>query len=277
MNPRRPTPSGPQPKPHLTSKSSRNISFKQDEALEISTSAEKLNEFYSWCLGHASNETCSQYLKYLGKPLNRKNRWSVTAYKKYLRYLCEEHGDEKACILNKKIKSLRSKPDLYVPSLQEVLETLCKAEYPYNMIYKYLLESGLRVDEVVYVVNNIDKLRIVELNGFIRVELNWIRGTKKAFWGYFLEKPEKIIITPDAVSKYAQKQKLLCPKYPRKFMATKMIELGINSDVIDFIQGHTPQKILTKHYADLLVAADQAYKIYAEWLKQNILSRIRDQ
>ena len=125
--------------------------------------------------------------------------------------------------------------------------------------------------------DNIDRLRIVELNGFIRVELNWIRGTKKAFWGYFLEKPEKIIITPDAVSKYAQKQKLLCPKYPRKFMATKMIELGINSDVVDFIQGHTPQKILTKHYADLLVAADQAYKIYAKWLKQNILSRIRDQ
>ena len=270
LNPRRPTPSGPQPKPHLTRKSAGHISFKQDEALEISTSAEKLNEFYSWCLGHASNETCSQYLKYLSKPLNRKNRWSVTAYKKYLRYLCEEHGDEKACILFKKIRSRKSGVDKYVPGLEEVLETISRAEEPYRTVYKYLLITGLRLNEVTFLLSNIDRLRKTRLDGFYRIETDLERGTKKSFVAYTIELPEKIVIEPHSVTKYSQRNKLLQPKYFRKFVATQMAKLGIPDRAIDFIQGRTPMKILRKHYLDLTALADIEYSKYAEWLRETL-------
>ncbi len=219
-----------------------------------------LNKFYEWCIKNASEHTCRQYIGYLKRPLDTGNKWSVLAYKKFFKYIGRED-------LWKSIKTIRSKPDIFVPSLSEVFNTIRRAEPPYKLVYICLLQSGLRVNEVTYVMKNINELRIVELNDFIRVELNLQRGSKKAFWGYFLEKPEKIEISARDVSEYARKHGLLAPKYIRKFVATKMIELGINESIIDFIQGRTPNTILTKHYAELLVAADKAYKKYAEWLR----------
>jgi len=56
----------------------------------------------------------------------------------------------------------------------------------------------------------------------------------------------------------------------RKFVATKMLELGIPSDVVDFIQGRTPSKILTRHYLNLVTLADTYYPKYAEYVKHFI-------
>ena len=269
LNPRRPTPSGPKPDALRPCSAIPHRGFKQNGGDPLTPSAEKLNAFYNYCKNHASEQVCKQYLRYLAKPLDQNNRWSITAWKKYYRWLCEEKNIEQACILFKKIKSKKSRPDLYVPGLEEIRETLEKAEEPYRKIYLYLLWSGLRLSEVVYVVRNIDWLRVVQRNGYVRVELNLVRGSKKAFWGYFLEVPEKIMVTSRDVSEYARRNGLLAPKYIRKFVATKLVELGVKGEIVDYIQGRTPSNILTKHYLDLLVIADTHYETYAEWLKNN--------
>ncbi len=269
MNPRRPTPSGPKPDALRPTAVSPRSSFKQDGWNTFGPSAEKLNAFYRYCRQHASKEVCSQYLRYLAKPLDKNNRWSITAYKKYYRWLCEEKNIEEACILFKKIRSKKSNVDKYVPGIDEVAETIKSAEEPYRTVYKYLLYTGLRLREVVYLLKNIGKLRITRLDGFYRIELDMERGTKKAFIAYTPEAPPKILITDREVSEYARKNGLLAPKYFRKFAATQMAKLGIPENAIELIQGRIPEKIIRKHYLDLVALADIHYKKYAEWLRNS--------
>ncbi len=270
MNPRRPTPSGPEPHAKLGSGTIPVPVLKHDDGGRLEPSASKLADFKQWCLKHASEEQCSQYVRYLLKPLQEGNRASVTAWKRYYRWLCEEHGLEEACRLFKSIKSIRSKPDLYVPSLEEVLETLWKAEEPYRTVYRVLLESGLRLREACYLLRNIGRLKTISVDGFTRVELGLSRRSKRAFWAYLLEPPPRILVTDKEVSDYSRHNGLLAPKYFRKFVAQRLYELGCRADTIDFIQGRTPSRILTKHYIELLHSADKCYEKYAEWLRENI-------
>ena len=243
--------------------------LEQNIPLYLKPSAPKLNKFMNYCLRAASEDICKQYVRQLSKPLNTNNRWSITAWKKYLRMLCEE-GDEDACQINKRIKSRKSHPDLYVPSWSEVKDTITRMEDPYRAVYLVLLQSGLRVNEATYLLSNIDHLKVVNKGEFLRVELDLERGTKRSFWGYLIIKPEKMVITAAGVSDYARKQHYLRPKYIRKFVSTKMLELGIPSDVVDFIQGRTPKRVLARNYLNLVALADTYYLKYVGWLRQAI-------
>ena len=228
----------------------------------------ELRRFYSWCLRSASERVCRGYLSYLQRPLNPENRWSVTAWKRYWKYRCEERRDKKACERFNEVRSKRSKSDLYIPSDNEVRESLEKAEEPYRTVFWVLAQSGLRLTEAAYLLSNIDKIRIVRLDGFLRAELGLERGTKKAFWAYLVEPPPKLVVHPKAVSEYAQENRLLAPKYYRKWVAQKLSGLGCDLDTIDFVQGRTPSRILTKHYVELTERADRCYKKYAAWLRR---------
>ena len=265
-NPRRPTPAGLKPEATASPPRKNRMNLEHDIPLYMIPNAPKLNRFMEFCLRTASRDVCNQYVRHLSKPLNPNNRWSVTAWKKYLKMLCLE-GDNEACEINNRIKSKKSNPDLYVPSFLEVKEALYRAEEPYRTVYWILIQSGLRLNEATYLLSNIDRLKIVDKGGFKRVELGLERGTKRTFWGFLIQIPVKTVITPDAVSEYARKMNLLRPKYVRKFVSTKMIELGIPSDVVDFIQGRTPKKVLARNYLNLIALADSYYLKYAEWLK----------
>ncbi|MCE4601273.1 MAG: hypothetical protein F7C38_06900 [Desulfurococcales archaeon] len=231
-------------------------------------SQKDLAGFYKWCTQHASGKVCSGYLSYLQKPLNPENRWSITAWKRYWKYKCEVRHDKKACEKFKEIKSKRSKSDLYIPSDQEVRESIERAEQPFNTVFWVLAQSGLRLTEAAYLLSRIEEVRIVELDGFLRAELSLERGTKKAFWAYLTEKPPRILVDAKTVSDYARENKLLAPKYYRKWVAQKLSSMGCDLDTIDFIQGRTPSRILTKHYVELTARADNCYRRYAAWLRE---------
>ncbi len=273
MNPRRPTPSGPQPDPpapgvnaSVSRGNNSNASVLKQRA-GSGVSQKELSSFYRWCLKSASERVCRGYISYLKKPLDRSNRWSITAWKRYWKYRCEERKDKRACEKFKEVRSKRSGSDLYIPSDTEVSESIERAEEPYRVVFWVLAQSGLRLTEAVYLLSNIDKIRIVRLDGFLRAELGLERGTKKAFWAYLIEQPPKIVLHPKAVSEYAQENKLLAPKYYRKWVAQKLSTLGCDLDTIDFIQGRTPSRILTKHYVELTARADKCYRKYGEWLR----------
>ena len=271
-NPRRPTPSGPKPDRPVRGRRRNNSDLEQHVPLSVKPSAPKLNDFLTWCMETASEDTCIQYVRRLQEPINKHNRWSVTAWKKWFRFLCEG-GVEEACTLYGKIKSIKSKQDKYVPSLDEVKESLSKAEEPYRIVFWVLTQSGLRLNEVTYLLRNIDRLQVVEGDGFVRVKLDLERGTKKAFWAYLIKLPQRTLITAKEVSEYARKRKLLAPKYYRKFVATMMYKIAISSgttdvsEIVDFIQGRTEAKVLSRNYLELLALADSFYPKYAEWLR----------
>ncbi len=282
MNPRRPTPAdlkSPalcQRNTSITRRVENSLQrFPQDVGSHDMLSAVKppspqeLEEFYEWCLRETSRETCDYYKRYLLKSFNPDNRWSSAAYKKYYRWLCEEKGRE--CDTYKRLKVKKSKVDLYVPSLEDILASLRLAEAPYSSIYYIMLQSGLRLEEACYLASNIDKLRKTKLDGFYRVELGLERGMKRAWVAYLVELPRKLNVSADQVSSYARRNNLVRPKYLRKFVSTQMAKLGIPEAVIEFITGKKASTILRKHYLQLLSLADQYYPKYAEWLKENIL------
>ena len=276
MNPRRPTPSGPKPDPPapgsntsvvLNNGGSLGI-LKQRLGITLSQKLER--EFLAWCTGSSSLDVCRQYWKKLeeidsGARSIEDTRWHTTAYKRLARYLCEARGLEKACQEFKRVKSKRSNPDLYIPNDGELKQAL---DSPLGDFYQALLESGLRAVEAARILNNSNSMRWVEQQGFARVELNWRRGAKRAYWGYFLERKPETPVDLEELQEKRQALGLIGFKYVRKYVATRLVELGCNELSVDFIQGRVPQSILGKHYARLVVAADNCYRKYAGWLRE---------
>ena len=134
-----------------------------------------MESFHSWCLKRASESTCSQYVRKVreilsGEASPDKSRWHVTAWKRFARYRCEEHGEKWWCEEFQRWKSIKSRADIYVPSDEEVLEALRSPE-PLATVYRLLVESGLRLREVLRIAS--EDLKVVRLEGFVRVELAW--------------------------------------------------------------------------------------------------------
>ncbi|MCE4611469.1 MAG: hypothetical protein F7B17_05820, partial [Desulfurococcales archaeon] len=174
MNPRRPTPSGPKPDPSSGSgvdggpRGNNQSQGVLKQRLGIQVSQRLLSEFLEWCKGHSSEETCAQYSRKLleidrGERDVSSSRWHVTAYKRFMKFLCESKGVKRACEEYRSVKSRRSSPDLYVPSESEILEAL---RSPVGWFYQALLESGLRAVEAARVLSESSSLRWVERDGF---------------------------------------------------------------------------------------------------------------
>jgi len=240
------------------------------QRLGIQVSQKLLEEFMNWCMRTASQPICNQYMNKIreidtGERTVDATRWHVTAYKRLMKFLCEGKEINRACQEFKKVKSKKSGFDPYVPGNEEILKAL-EAPEPLRTVYRLLVESGLRLSELLRVFES--NLRIVKLENFVRVELAWYRGSKKAYWGYFLEEPPKLNVSKHRLQDLREALRLLPFKYTRKWQATQLVKLGCTDIQIDFIQGRAPENILRKHYAEVLEAADNCYKKYASWLRQ---------
>ena len=272
MNPRRPTPSGPQPTHPLPSISSEDNRFHSNVSSNMSLISGKLSEtvlrkFLQWCVSKGtSRRTCEQYVKYLRKPLDPGNKWSVLAWKAYFKY----SGNEE---LWKKIKTKQSRPDLNVPTFDEVaatLEAACNTSRELCIIYRLLVESGARLTEIVKMLKEFDPSKLKEHKGFFTYTLGFYRGSKRAYYVFTVTKPEKLVISGNWVSNWASKNKLVCPKYIRKFVATMMASLEIPTEVINFIQGRAPRTVLERNYLSLYALALKYYPKYASWLRKSL-------
>ncbi|WP_230949782.1 integrase [Sulfolobus acidocaldarius] len=132
-----------------------------------------------------------------------------------------------------------------------------------ELVFKLLLESGIRLREAVKVLNEYDEKNNVKEDGFYVYTLNWTRGPKKVFYVFHISSIAKTDITYN-YAKNLLHEKGIAPKYVRKFVTTKLAELGVSAEVIDFMQGRTPSSILGKHYLNLLALAKKDYRRYAE-------------
>jgi intergrase/recombinase len=53
----------------------------------------------------------------------------------------------------------------------------------------------------------------------------------------------------------------------QKFAYNMMRKNGVDRDVAEFISGRKPEGIGAKHYAELIMLAEEQYPKYAEYLK----------
>lgn len=165
--------------------------------------------------------------------------------------------------------------DLKVPDEKDIIQSLQKVENASEdckALYNLLVDSGLRLVEAVKVSNEFEEVE--KVNDFCRVVIGEFRGSKQAYYAYFSETTHKMLKSRHAylnavnASAYFDKNGLVSPKYIRKFVFDKMIELEIPESVADFIEGRVATRIGAKHYMVLSRQANGFYGKYAEYIKQ---------
>jgi len=169
--------------------------------------------------------------------------------------------------------------DNYVPSeesVKESIEKLWGVPEKYRAVYRLLLESGLRLREAVKLANEFhdfsEKLETHEK--YVCVPFFWFRHSKKSFYAYFMRETAILLrnngekLSAEATSKVCRRYGLVAPKYIRKFMFHKLLELEVPEGVADFIQGRAPKTVGERHYANLKRLADKYYPRYAEYLEK---------
>nr|3VCF_A Chain A, Probable integrase [Sulfolobus spindle-shaped virus 1]3VCF_B Chain B, Probable integrase [Sulfolobus spindle-shaped virus 1] len=159
--------------------------------------------------------------------------------------------------------------DIYIPTLEEIKRTLQLAkDYSENVyfIYRIALESGVRLSEILKVLKEPE--RDICGNDVCYYPLSWTRGYKGVFYVFHITPLKRVEVTKWAIADFERRHKdAIAIKYFRKFVASKMAELSVPLDIIDFIQGRKPTRVLTQHYVSLFGIAKEQYKKYAEWLK----------
>ena len=167
--------------------------------------------------------------------------------------------------------------DSYVPSEESVKRSIGKLRRipeKYKAVYRLLLESGLRLREAVKLTNDFHDFseKLENHENYVCVPLFWFRRSKKSFYAYFMRETAKMLwnngekLSADATSKVCRRYKLVAPKYLRKFVFHKMLELEIPEGVADFIQGRAPKTVGERHYANLKRLADKYYPRYINYL-----------
>ena len=192
---------------------------------------------------------------------------------------CELMGFEPAFIdgLRKALPKDSVMVDFYVPDEESVKQSICRLRCipeKYKAVYRLLLESGLRLREAVKLTNEFHEFsgKMENHEKYVCIPLFWIRRSKKSFYAYFMHETAKQLrnngekLSAEAVSKVCRRVGLVAPKYVRKFVYTKMLELGIPESVADFIQGRTPKSVGARHYANLKHLVDKYYPKYANYL-----------
>jgi intergrase/recombinase len=179
--------------------------------------------------------------------------------------------------LRKAIPKDRIGIDLHVPEPGEILESMRRLPgipLKYRALWSLCLDSGARMIEAIRIIGEFREDRLMEADGFCRYEVAAFRGSKQAYYAYFLPETLSLIqeaagirIERRAASSYFSKRALVSPKYLRKYAFDRMIELGVPESVADFIEGRVPRRIGAKHYMALRRQADRWYPRYAEYLK----------
>ncbi|KPV61951.1 MAG: hypothetical protein AOA65_2119 [Candidatus Bathyarchaeota archaeon BA1] len=167
--------------------------------------------------------------------------------------------------------------DIKVPEETQIasdLKRIASDPLPYQAEYNLLLDSGLRLVEVVKLLNDFPEAE--RLEGFYRCPVGLFRGSKQAYYCYLTEYTYQLIsklnekVTESALKKWHQTRNYTRAKYLRKF-ANDMItseQLNIPESVADFIQGRVAKSIGAKHYMQLKRKADQFYPRYADYITE---------
>ena len=253
---------------------------------------------------------CNLFKRYLeGKTLseelvnyvvNHENKWLRNVFRHYIQYLYymrkispETYGWLMEVVPNRSYKlDVRSYP-ISLDDVKRTLVYLGENHELYYLVYRLMLESGLRLSHALLLVKSFSPGELVEIpgvdlettrlvcfqdKGFCRYYLG-VRGhVKPCEWAYFsletlrlLEKHAGRKIKRSTLEEYTKNHDLLPPKYMRKVAWRLMIRV-MPREIARFIQSRLGElKISEARYEDLLGEADQYYPAYLELLFNQIV------
>ncbi len=174
-------------------------------------------------------------------------------------------------------RCLRSRPDLTIPRESAVLETLRRlnnAPLRVKALYGLVLDSALRPYHALEIIMSFDPSRLEPLNEDVyRYQAVIARREKHLFITFVSRETAEQIkhlgnvkLTENYHQRYARLKGLIGAKHIQKFSYNAMRRCGIDIDVAEFISGRKPQGIGSRHYADLIMLAENQYQKYFEYL-----------
>jgi len=238
---------------------------------------------------HLEGKTLSEEL--VNYVVNHENKWLRNVFRHYVQYLYylrkippETYGWVMEVVPS---RSYRLDVRPYPISLEDLVKTLSylrESHELYYLVYRLMLEGGLRLSHTLYLIDNYKPREVVEINGlgidtprlvcfegrgFCRYYLGIREAAKPCEWAYFstntlrlLEEYAGSAVNRNSVRKYAGRNKLLLPKYVRKAAWRVMIK-AMPREVARFIQSRLGElKISEARYEDLLSEADNYYPRY---------------
>ena len=173
-----------------------------------------------------------------------------------------------------------------IEDLVGTLSTLKKSHRIYYLLYRIMLEGGLRLSHAMHVIRAFNPEEVVEINGldtetkrlvcfedrgFCRYYVGVRESIKPCEWAYISKETVEILkqhaglrISKRPVERYIKRRNLLMPKYIRKIAWRLMIK-AMPREVARFIQSRFGElKISEAGHEDLLSEADQHYSKYLE-------------
>ena len=183
--------------------------------------------------------------------------------------------------LKEAIPRTKTGVDKYVPSEEEIIETLRKVgkmPVEFQVVYNVVLESPSRPTHVIEVLKNWDekRLRKAKTGDFYIYDVGMVKRTKVCFRLHIT--PETVKLIREAVRRgfnvnkdgfrAAYRRGLTQLKYVRKFAMNAMHTAGLTLDVIRLLAGEKPRTVLEQHYIQVERMAELQYPKYLAYLAQ---------
>ncbi|MFZ8824862.1 MAG: integrase [Desulfurococcales archaeon] len=242
---------------------------------------------------HLEGKTLSQdFIDYV---INYPVKWLRNVFRHYIQYLYytrrispETYGWIMEVVPSRSYKiDVRPYP-INIEDLVRTLSTLKKSHRVYYLLYRIMLEGGLRLSHAMHIIRTFNPEEVVEINGldtetkrlacfedkgFCRYYVGLKESVKPCEWAYIsietleiLKQHAGLRISKRPVERYVKRRNLLMPKYVRKIAWRLMIK-AMPREVARFIQSRFGElKISEARYEDLLGEADQYYPGYLKLL-----------
>ena len=261
----------------------------EDENREIINYSDLRNNFIKWLKNRTSEDYTRQLVRYLDRFVgntiiqnsediieiveNSTSRKNIILALRNLVNYCEEIkviSSEKANELRKVLKCVKSNPDGYIPSDEEIKTAFKRFDdEKYKIVFKLLAFSGLRIREAVEMLNDFNENRLMINGNIARYPLFSKRKTKKTYFAYmpkeFALELRKMNVTEQGVKNYFSRRELPA-KYLRKWNYNFLILRGVPESVADFIQGRASITVGSMHYLAKVKQADEWYSRVADKL-----------
>ncbi|MDA3855965.1 MAG: integrase, partial [Candidatus Woesearchaeota archaeon] len=187
-------------------------------------------------------------------------------FRVFLNYLEENElvSDLELLRARKKVKIITSNNiDKYVPRTKEIKQTLSilsSYEFPkeFQIMYKFMLESGCRFTELEYLMENFDRKNIEKFGNIITYRNFYLRGSKSSYYLFssketFNDLIEVMKNNELEILKYFQRKiqrtkYTVSLKYLSKYNFTKLIDNNIEIEFSNFIQGRVSKNIGFTNY-----------------------------
>jgi intergrase/recombinase len=176
-----------------------------------------------------------------------------------------------------------------IEDLVKTLSVLRDNHELYYLVYRLMLEGGLRLSHAIYIIESFNPDEVIEINSldvetsrlvcfndksFCRYYVGLRESVKPCEWAYFsldtlrlLKEYSGVSVSRRALTKYVKRRNLLLPKYVRKISWRLMIKV-MSREIARFIQSKFGElKISEARYEDLLGEADEYYLKYLDMLK----------